>query len=499
MSRAAIGAILASLIAVLTGAAYLVTTSKLKSGIRDDVEQRVAKAQELLIQNSSLEMLRLLKHAEALALDPQLATALGGDGPEGEPRGADPVLAESVFKKFRAGLSADEAQPDIMAMTDDEGRLIALMSGKNPVTSPVPDTYLAAGKIKYPALKASVTNQIVTSEIWDYEGSGPMKVTVAPILDKETGSTLGTVLVAYAITAPEAMRQQALLGAKVVYFSGKAIHTSSFGMAGEQQSSLSKLLFDGGLAKQALTSEKGLGDIKAVEHRGDTYIATTGRLPRYSSKKLGADYPEPQAGAMVLISLTEASSLVSTAGMAILLVGFIGIVFLLLGINLTTKRILHPIEEIEVGVNDIINGNLDRTFQPVGSDLDGLANALNVMLARLLGRPEPGEEEFDEDGNIIRSEAMLPARPGSAPLDQKQADAEALAHEPMESYLKRVHAEFSAAQVAAGESAPVDYDEFVKRLITNEASLKQKYGAREVRFKVVSENGKVSLKPVPIM
>ena len=130
MSRAAIGAVLASLIAVLTGTAYLVTTSKLESGIRDDVEQRVAKAQELLIQNSSLEMLRLLKHAEALALDPKLAEALGGAGEVDAKRGADPVLAESVFKKFRASLSADEAQPDIMAMTDDEGRLLAPRAGR---------------------------------------------------------------------------------------------------------------------------------------------------------------------------------------------------------------------------------------------------------------------------------------------------------------------------------------------------------------------------------
>ena len=30
------------------------------------------------------------------------------------------------------------------------------------------------------------------------------------------------------------------------------------------------------------------------------------------------------------------------------------------------------------------------------ADFDGLANALNVMMSRLTGRPEPGEE--DEEG-----------------------------------------------------------------------------------------------------
>ena len=148
MSRALIGAILAALIAVLTGTAYFVTTSKLEGDIHKDVERRVAKAQELLIQNASLEMLRLLKHAEALAMDPELAQALGAGGTADEgggDLGPDPLLAEQVFKKFRAGLSPDEAQPDIMAMTDESGRLVALMSGSTPVTSPVPDSYLRAG------------------------------------------------------------------------------------------------------------------------------------------------------------------------------------------------------------------------------------------------------------------------------------------------------------------------------------------------------------------
>jgi nitrogen fixation/metabolism regulation signal transduction histidine kinase len=305
--------------------------------------------------------------------------------------------------------------------------------------------------------------------------------------------------VAYAITSPEAKRQQALLGAHVVYFFGKSIQATSFGTAIEQQASLGKSLFEGGLAEQALTSDKGLGDIKVVEYDGSDYLATTGKLPSYSSKALPKDYPVPEAGAMVLISLSEATSSVSAAGLTILLVGFFGIILIFVAISLTARKILHPLEEIEIGVNDIINGNLDRTFEPVGSDLDGLANALNVMLARLLGRPEPGEEEFDEDGNIIRNEVQLPRIHQSGAIDLKQAEAEALAAEPFNDYLKRVHGEYVAAQQANGETNTTSYDDFVKKLQTNEGPLKQKYGAREVRFKVVTKDGKVTLKPLPIM
>src|SRR2546430_7130751 len=84
----------------------------------------------------------------------------------------------------------------------------------------------------------------------------------------------------------------------------------------------------------------------------------------------------------------------------------------------------------------IINGNLDRTFRPVGPELDGLANGLNVMLARLLGRPEPGEEELDEEGNPI-----IPGRVEFEEGEEKpQTDPELakLAQESEPDYYKRV-------------------------------------------------------------
>ena len=122
MSRPVLGAVVAGIIAILTATAYFVTSGILRGGIERDVKLRVAKAQELLIQNSSLEMLGLLKRTEALARDPGLIKALvGGSGP-------NPVQAEQVFQKFRASLAAGEDQPDIMALTDENGKLVALVS-----------------------------------------------------------------------------------------------------------------------------------------------------------------------------------------------------------------------------------------------------------------------------------------------------------------------------------------------------------------------------------
>ena len=499
MSRPVIGGAVAALIAILTAVAYLVTTSSLEDRIEKDVRVRVAKAQDLLNQNSSLEMLGLLKRTEALAREENLLKALvGGSGP-------NPRLAESAFQRFRANLSPGEDRPDIMALTDENGRLVALVSGDQAVGNLIPDAYIRDGKIKYPALALAVEQRQITSEVWDYENLGPMKVGVAPIYDPEIDNTVGALILAYAMSAVEAKEQQKLLGADVAYFFGERVSASSFGgKEGKdgKSAALGRVLFQGGpggkgLAAAALSSEAGLTDVVRVELDGDEYWATAGRTPRYSTQPFPESYPEAPAGALVMMSLGEAMEPLGTVKLAILMLGLGAIVIALLGMFVTARRILQPLDEIETGVNEIINGNLDRTFRPVGSDLDGLASALNVMLARLLGRPEPGEEEYDDEGNVIRPGAI---RVDTEGLSEKDAEAVKLAAEPEPAYLERLHAEYVAARRASGEGdAGADFEGFVARLRQNETVLRGKYQCRAVRFKVVTKDGKVTLKPVPIV
>jgi len=495
MSRPVIGGLVAAIIAILTAVAYLVTTSSLEDRIEKDVRLRVAKAQELLIQNSSLEMLGLLKRTEALARDANLLKALvGGTGP-------NPRLAESAFQRFRASLSPGEARPDIMALTDENGRLVALVSGDQAVGNLIPDAYIKDGKVKYPGLLRAVEQRQITSEVWDYENLGPMKVGVAPIYDPEIDNTVGALILAYAMSAVEAKEQQKLLGTDVAYFFGQRVSATSFGSKGKA-GALKSALFSGGeggkgLAEAALASESGLTDVVEVEIDGDQYWATAGRIPRFSTQPFPDDYPAAPAGAMVMMSLSEAMEPLGSVKIAIFVLGLGAIVVALLGIFITSRRILQPLDEIETGVNDIINGNLERTFRPVGSDLDGLANALNVMLARLLGRPEPGEEEYDDEGNVIRSGTL---RVDTEGLSEKDAEAVKLAAEPEPAYLRRVFDEYVAARNASGEgNQGVDYDSFVAKLRQNETVLRGKYQCRAVRFKVVTKDGKVTLKPVPIV
>ncbi len=498
MSRPVIAAIAALVIGALTMVAYFVTTSSLESRIRNDVRRRVSNAQELLLRDADLEALGLLKRAEALSRDPRLLLALNA---EGKPNAK---LAEEVFDIFSRTLEVGQPKPTILALTDKAGRVVALHSGDKPVYNPIPDTYLSGGEIEYPALKLTLSkDRYLIVDIWRYEDVGPMRVATVPVVDpseSDENSVVGAILVAHSMTSSDAKREKKLLGADVAYFIDETVHATSFdeGRVDASGANLKEPLFGTGMAKEALTSKQRVAELKDVEIAGGKFIATAGRLPRFASKTWPAGYPSPASGTMVAMSVDDALAPLGQVKLAILLVGLGSIVVALLVMFLAVKRVLVPLDQIENGVAEVLNGNLDYSFAPVGSDLDGLANGLNVLLARLLGRPEPGEEEYDDDGNLMRSSASMQF--GTSALSPKDAEALKLAQEPEDEYYVRLHGDYKKALEAAGENtAGLGLDSFINKLRLSEATLKEKYESRGVRFKVVTDNGKVTLKPVPIM
>lgn len=492
MPRAIIGGVIAAAIVAMTIAAYMVTTSRLTTGIEADVRDRVARAQHLLVQNTSLEALSRLNRVEVLAANPRIIAAA-----KAEERRASASEARTAFNDFVQALRPGEEKPDIMAILNAEGALLAL----GDIPDPMPDKWKDGGKLIYPALELALGNRQVSSEVWVYEGRALMRVGVAPIIDGQN-EVIGAVVLGYALAANQAREQAGLLGTDVAYFYGDRVFASSFrrgegrGEATDMQDELSTPLeAESGtpIAQRTLARE-----VVTVEIDGTEYMAAAAPIHPLSRKPLPEDYPGRAAGAMVLMSLDEAKSTLATVRWAIMLLGLGALLVALLGMLLASKRILDQVDQVEVGINEIINGNLERTFRPVGNELDGLANGLNVMLARLLGRPEPGEEEYDQDGNVIQ--------PGRVEFDTGEMSAAdeavlALAQEPEPDYYKRLYEEFVAAKREAGE--PTDnltFDSFVAKLRLNERNLRSKYECRAVRFKVVvTPDRKVTLKPVPIV
>lgn len=487
MSRAMIGVVAAIVVVVLTAATYIFTTSKLQKRIRDDIEVRVEKSQQILIQTAQLEALGLLKRAESVARDMRLVKALDSVDVVERYNASNPA-----FHEFLDSMPADEVKPDFVAMVNRQGELWSMID--------VPRSDPENWKDKFPAVAAALDKK-VAKDIWDFR-NGVMKVGVAPIYDPATGDTKGALVIAYALNAKEAQAQSALLGMDVAYFFQERVRATSFRRGGAEEDVSRQKDIEGPLKAKAIAStavEKGhLEKVVSLTIGGEDYIASAARLP--------FNFSDKTSGALVMMSLTHALEPIRSVKITILALGVFALLISMLVMVMTARWILNPAEEIELGVTEIINGNIDYTFKPAGADFDGLANALNVMLARLLGRPEPGEEEFDENGNVaiggkvvLDEEAMASTAAMGGATVATDPETLALAQEAEADYYRRIFSEYTEARKAAGEKVDgVSFEGFAAKLRLNEASLKKKYNCRAVRFRVQTKDGQVMLKPVPI-
>src|SRR5262249_37022824 len=224
-----------------------------------------------------------------------------------------------------------------------------------------------------------------SKDIWNYPKTATA-VGVAPIEEPQFLTVKGVVVIAYSLSTKEAQQNASLLGTEVVYMYGDRVVATSFKRPSDVEE-LSKSEDLKGLAKDALAGKARKVVPLVVD--GAKYLASGAPLPQ--------NYQDKQSSAVVLASLSEAQDAIATVKWTILILGIGALVVALLAMIITSRTILHPAEDIELGVNEVINGNVDYLFKPAGKDFDGLANALNVMLARLLGRPEPSEDDVGDD------------------------------------------------------------------------------------------------------
>lgn len=494
MSRTIIAAVIAAVIAVLTAVAFFVTSTSFDERAKKDADDQLARAYKVVAQLNQLKGIDVANKAERVAALTEFVTAIKTDS-ESERQSQ----ARIGFQKFTSSDKEGDVRPDIIALVDATGSVLAM----HDVPSVPPKVWKNdKGETILPALGVVLGKKVIISDIWQKDEKSLMRVGVAPVIDPEApinpkdpeGVTIiGAIVVAYAQTSKEAQRDAGLLGTEIAYYDGKRVISSSFTRAGTEEDTakakkLTELLGKGEIAETGAKHSIEIGD--------EAYLAAAVRMPRSSTKALPGDYPPITGGALVLARVGDPANTAGTVKLFVLLLGGGALAIALLGLYLSHRRLVAQVDQVELGVTEIINGNLDRTFRPVGPELDGLSNGLNVMLARLLGRPEPGEEEFDEDGNpIVPGRVEFDEGEGSPAVDP---DIAALAQEAEPDYYKRVYTEYVAARTASGNPDDVSFENFIAKLKVNEGKLKAQYQCRAVRFRVVTKDGKVTLKPVPI-
>ncbi|MFN0253249.1 MAG: MXAN_5187 C-terminal domain-containing protein [Kofleriaceae bacterium] len=505
MSRTVIAAVVAAVIVVLAAIAYFVTSKSFDERAKKDADAQLNRAHGVIGQVNQLEGIDVANKAEWLASFPEFLSAIKSENVRAS-------QARIGFQKFTADEKKSPIKPDIIALLDKTGNVLAISDVPSVVAKQWKND---KGESILPAINVVLKKKIIISDIWIKDEKSMFKVGVAPILDPEAvippedtegaAAIVGAIVVAYSQTAKETQKDKSLLGTDLAYYNigkgtdGKAkvdVIASSFTRANAEEDTAKAVQLATELGKLSTADGKPLKAVIAVGET--TYIAATFPLPRAATKAFPTDYPPVTSGVVVLspIGGGETAAMAGTVKLFILLLGIGALAIAMLGLYLSHRRLITQVDQVELGITEIINGNLDRTFRPVGPELDGLSNGLNVMLARLLGRPEPGEEEFDEEGNPI-----VPGRVDFEEGEEKPAvdpDIAALAQEAEPDYYKRVYTEYTAARKASGNPDDVSFENFIAKLKVNEGKLKAQYQCRAVRFRVVTKDGKVSLKPVPI-
>jgi len=504
MSRTVIAAVVAAVIAILTAIAFFVASTSFEDRLKKEADTKLTRAYQVVQKLNQLDGIDVSNKAERLAAEKEFVAAIRVDSPIERQN-----QARIGFRRFTADEKQGAVKPDIIALVDATGNVLAM--NEVPTVVAPKQWKTDKGTSIIPALDVVLGSKQIISDIWHYENKEMMKIGVAPVVDPDASAgdegagIIGAIVVAYAQTSKAAQHERDLLATEIAYYDGASVVATSFsrGATGEEdtakQGILSEQLRSGAIVEG--------GAKRKVAIAGFDYIAAAVKMPRSSTRPLPREcasgdrtpcYPAMTAGAVVLASIADPANTASTVKLFIVLLGGGALAIALLGLYLSHRRLVAQIDQIELAVTDIINGNVDRTFRPVGVELDGLANGLNVMLARLLGRPEPGEEELDDEGNpIIQGRVEFDDGEGSA-APAPDPDLTALAQESEPDYYKRVYTEYLAARRATGTPDEVSFENFIAKLKVNEGKLRAQYQCRAVRFRVVVNDGKVTLKPVPI-
>jgi len=484
MHRMKIGLIAAVALAGLTAIFHVSITATLKESIRQNVESRVARAQRIYRDISQLSGLKLANLAAERARSADVLAVF-----DKADAAARQSAAYEISEKLNQQLKQDGRKADIVAIFDATGKIV----GRD--LNPNADVGLDL-RAKYPAVGHALKG-VAVKDVWTWQDR-VHEIAVAPVV-KTDNTVVGGVLFAWVVSAVTAQANSDLLDTEIGFFHAGKVYASSFVSSVDKSKedvtksqALSALLFTGEKSAEVALQKGTPTPVMTWEIEGHEFAAVASPMP--------GNFADKTSGFVVLASLSEGMANVHAAGMKIVWLGLLAIVIAIVASTLTARRFVAPLDQIELGVAEVINGNIDYTFKPVGADFEGLSNSLNVMLARLLGREEPNEEavEEEEDGGVQKwkAEAMvIEETDGSAPA----ATVAALAEEGEASYFPRLFGEYlSTLQKLAQPTEGMSVLAFMAKLSLTEAGLREKWECKVVRFLLAVQGKQISFRPVKI-
>lgn len=492
---------------VLTGtAAFVLVHNRVAAESAEGLNQRLERDRVLFdrswkyLASEFLDAVESQSGGEAIGL---VFSALD----EGRRRRAANQAAERIGHHLKRVSEHGEA-PDIVLVTDETGRVIARDKDINRMYG-----YDLAASL--PCLRRTLRLGHPCYDLW-YKTDENKVLQVAVVAARNSsGSIVGSLVVAYELSAGLARTEHDLLGRHVAFLAHGKVYSSSLGPRATKALSAA---FDADLRGELAAAQRGRAtEPWQVSIDDNTYVGVAAPLPR--SRSVAAVY-------VLLANQSEATGVAKSAYWIALMTVVAAIMVVIFGFVIGGS-ILSSIEDMEESILTIINGKLGLRLEAKSSEFSGLADRINQMInmftgtldtdesGRVLSLP-PGARRQEQSpwqgdafiapkGERVANTRHSPAPPAlSRPSEADHCvDDEELAAslrgEDESAYYQRIYEEYLAQKKSVGEDlSGVSLEAFRHRVDVDAKRLAEKHQVPTVRFTVRNEAGDVSLLPVII-
>jgi hypothetical protein len=425
------------------------------------------------------DALRTERWLAAKATDPGAVDALSKATPSARGEAASSlcnVLASAATGMF-------ESAPSLVVLVDAHGRSV----GRNGSTLMRNDDLGAV----YPGLKEAVATGHSGSDVWvNKERNDQYLVSYAPVRDG-TGAVLGAIVAGTTLNDELSRVSDATTGTPLAL-----VVPASDGLTVVAHSTTSNAGLEAAVTANtgAKDSIKGVlvsGHASAVA-AGDVYVGAA------ALDGIGGGKHAVSLVAEVPSSLIDSPSSVATPILAVM---GLGLALVVVGGWLLGNYITRPINMLEEGLLQILNGQSDKRFELDHPDLGGLAFRIDQLLNQLMGVEE---DTTDSEGRVSMAPAVTNFTDAMS-VDEKQpmseqsvAIAAQLGAEAPPQYYARLYREYIAAKKALGEATDqITEQAFATRIQGMEKDASNKHG-RPVRYQVKATAKEVVLIAIPL-
>ncbi len=507
--------------AFAAGLIYLHETRVVTAVTKAEAHARLKQAQVSLEQRRSLRNFSVLERAKTIAQFPAISSEILRlkSEPRLDPK-ADEKAAVAILEKrlvdvhqaLERELAATIARykslsdvkdrgnlehrikvvPDYVAVVDESGRVLAEKG-----------TYVDKWDRIEKRVLSVVSNpkNVAALDVW-FMGDTPLTVGLAPIVSG--GAIIGGIIVGQSLNN-ETKTDRDALGIDVV------LRVKGKNTQGQDREFIRTTVTNGMtdtvenfFAKQGLG---GRGNVRRSE------IANGAQSRTVVYQGLSGVFLSAEMMIGVLLNTENIVHQASEAHSMIFIACFFAALFAVGGCLLILANFFRPIEALDQGILELLNGNLDFWFDPDSEEMTSrMSQNLNILVCQLSGRPLPPDEDsvgaadwandqlFVEDLNLeelAASNTKLPS--GDSPSGTYSLAMLRVLQDPDDVYLRKTFSDYVEALEKSGQPRRgLTFQIFETELNKKSAKIRQSFDCKELRFIVEVENGRASLRPVPV-